>query len=141
MRKVFKELTGLDRGVSTTLTIKGRTIQIPEAAHGVAMFSFEELCDRPLGASDYLEIAKVFHTVMIENIPELNSKQRNQARRFNTLIDTLYDRRVGLVVSADAEPEELYTEGDGSFLFARTASRLIEMRSEAYLAQNTADSR
>ncbi len=139
MRKVFKELTGLDRGVSTTLTVKGRSIQVPEAAHGVARFSFHELCGRPLGASDYLAIADAFHTVMIEDIPVLNSNQRDQARRFNTLIDTLYDRRIYLVASADAEPEELYTEGDGSFQFARTASRLVEMRSEAYLAQNPGD--
>lgn len=100
---------------------------------GVARFHFSELCEVPLGALDYLAIARAFHTLMIENIPVMGPSKRNEARRFNTLIDTLYDNGVGLIVSAEAEPEELYVAGDGAFLFERTASRLNEMRSDVYL--------
>jgi cell division protein ZapE len=113
--------------------VKGRTLRVPEAAQGVARFSFADLCAQPLGALDYLRIAHAFHTVLISDVPVLTPPRRNEARRFINLIDALYDNRVGLVVSADAEPDELYVSGDGSDLFERTASRLIEMRSEAYL--------
>jgi cell division protein ZapE len=92
------------------------------------------LCEKPLGTLDYLQIARTYHTVFIDGIPVLGPQRRNEARRFINLIDTLYDGRVGLVVSADAEPEELFVRGDGADLFERTASRLVEMRSEAYLA-------
>jgi cell division protein ZapE len=106
---------------------------VPLAARGVARFRFADLCEKPLGSLDYLHIARAFHTLLIDGIPVLNPGRRNEARRFINLIDTLYDHRVGLVASADAEPTALYPSGDGADLFQRTASRLMEMRSEAYL--------
>ena len=107
---------------------------MPEAADGVARFSFEDLCARPLGAGDYLKIADAFHTIIVSDIPVLATHRRNEAKRLINLIDTLYDKRVRLIVSAEAEPDDLWqgSEGTESFEFARTASRLIEMRSDAY---------
>ena len=118
---------------SCTLTVKGRQITISREAAGVAWMSFEELCARPLGAQDYLQLASTFHTVMIDDIPQLTPAKRDQAARFVTLIDALYEARTKLVASAEAEPDDLYPEGDGSFEFQRTASRLHEMRSATYL--------
>ena len=105
-------------------------------AAGVAWFSFEELCARPLGARDYLTLAANFHTVLLEDIPELGPENRNEAARFVALIDALYEAKVKLVASAAAEPDSLYPTGDGSFEFERTASRLFEMRSTEYLAED-----
>ena len=107
---------------------------MPHAHGGVALFSFDDLCDRPLGAADYIRIARAFHTIVIDTIPVLDPSQRNQARRLVWLIDALYERKVKLIASAEAQPHELYTEGDFANEFERTASRMIEMRSEAYLA-------
>ena len=109
---------------------------MPEAAKGVARFTFHELCEVPLGAADYLKIAHEFHTVVLDHIPVLTSEKRNEAKRFIALIDTFYDNAVKLVASAAAEPTALYTGTDGyeAQEFKRTASRLIEMRSETYLA-------
>ncbi|MGE3915635.1 MAG: cell division protein ZapE [Hyphomicrobiaceae bacterium] len=129
----FTRLTGLVHGKPLEIDVKGRTLVVPEAARGVARFTFDELCDRPLGSLDYLAIAHRFHTVILDGIPRLVPERRAAARRFINLIDTLYDARVGLVASAEAEPDDLHPEGDQSFLFERTASRLIEMRSAAYL--------
>jgi cell division protein ZapE len=129
----FTRLTGLWSGRPMEVDVKGRKLKVPEAARGVARFTFDELCDRPLGSLDYLAIAQNFHTVILEGIPRLVPERRAAARRFINLIDTLYDARVGLIASAEAEPDELHPEGDQSFLFERTASRLIEMRSAAYL--------
>ena len=102
----------------------------------VARFGFDGLCRKPLGSADYLEIAERFHTVFIDRIPVLGPSERNEAKRFIILIDALYDMRVKLVASAAAEPEALFTGADGAeaFEFARTASRLFEMRSADYLA-------
>ena len=133
MREAWRMLTNRDEGEPAAITVKGRKIEIPEAAMGVARFSFEDLCVRPLGAADYLAIAHKFHTIILENVPVLTPDRRNEARRFVNLIDTLYDNRTGLIISAEAEPEELYPEGDGAFLFERTVSRLKEMRSQDYL--------
>jgi len=109
--------------------------QHPRAGSGawVARFSFADLCEAPLGSLDYQRIAHSFHTLIVEAIPVLGPEKRNQARRLMTLIDALYDNGVGLIASAEAEPHALYGEGDGTRSFARTASRLREMRSEAYL--------
>jgi cell division protein ZapE len=100
---------------------------------GVARFTFDDLCVKPLGANDYLTISRHYHTVFLENVPILTPDKRNEARRFNTLVDALYDHRTGLIISAEAEPAALYPAGDGAELFRRTVSRLMEMRSEGYL--------
>jgi cell division protein ZapE len=134
MRAAWRRLTGTEHGAAAELIVKGRHVAVPEAHLGVARFRFEDLCGQPLGAGDYLAIAQAFHTVLIEAIPRMGPERRNEARRFITLIDTLYDRRVRLIASAEAEPEALYVAGDGSDLFARTASRLVEMRSAEYLS-------
>lgn len=133
MRSAFTRLTGVWKGPPAQLDVKGRILQVPEAARGVARFTFADLCAQPLGAADYLSIARSFHTVLIESIPLLTPDKRNEARRFINLIDTLYDNRIGLIASAEVEPHELYVSGDGADLFARTASRLMEMRSQSYL--------
>jgi cell division protein ZapE len=134
MDRLWAELTGNTTAAPITLEIKGRKLTVPAAAMGVARFSFADLCERPLGTIDYLALAHKFHTIFIDYIPVLAPAQRDVARRFVNLIDTLYDSRTGLVVSAAAEPDGLYPAGDVHFLFERTASRLIEMRSQAYLA-------
>lgn len=126
-------LTGSEKGRSQALQFKGRTLEVRQAARGCARFSFAELCEKPLGTLDYLQIAQNFHTVLIDGIPLLTPEHRNEARRFINLIDTLYDARTCLIASAAAEPDALYQRGDGADLFQRTASRLSEMRSEAYL--------
>lgn len=134
MDKIWLSLTGVARGEPSELAVKGRRVPVPETANGVARFGFADLCEAALGANDYLSIARTYHTVMIDHIPMLGPAKRNEARRFINLIDTLYDAKVGLVVSAESDVEAIYKEGDGQFLFERTMSRLIEMRSEAYLA-------
>ena len=114
------------------LIVKGRKLIASRTAMGVARFSFDELCRQPLGANDYLTLVDHFHTLIIEDIPKLTPGERNEARRFITLIDTLYNAGTGLIVSAEAQPSELYSEGEGAVMFERTASRLMEMRSDAY---------
>jgi cell division protein ZapE len=132
MDRIWLELTGGQQGAPLALDVKGRKLRVPLAAMGVARFSFDELCGQPLGTVDYLVLAHKFHTLLIDDIPVLT--RRDVARRFINLIDTLYDTRTGLVVSAEAEPDGLYPVGDVRYLFERTVSRLIEMRSETYLA-------
>lgn len=118
------------------LVVKGHILRVPRAALGAARFNFQELCGQPLGASDYLRIAQEFHTLMVDHIPVIGAEQRNEAKRFITLIDALYDHAVELIASAEAEPAALYQGVDGyeAHEFKRTASRLTEMASEAYLA-------
>ena len=106
---------------------------MPLAARGVARFSFDDLCARPLAANDYLAVARRYHTLVLEGVPKLSARLHNEARRFMLLIDALYEHKVTLVIAADAPPEKLYPEGDGSFEFQRTSSRLQEMRSPEYL--------
>ena len=112
----------------------GRTLHVPKSLKGVAVFSFKRLCKEARGASDYLAIARDYHTVIIVGIPQMNREMRNEAARFVTLIDALYENRVKLFVTAEVEPEDLYPSGDGSFEFERTVSRLKEMQSEEYMA-------
>jgi cell division protein ZapE len=119
---------------SETLTVQGRDLFVPKALKGVAVFSFKRLCAQPLGAADYLAIAQRYHTVAIVGIPQLGPEKRNEAKRFVTLIDALYEYKVKLLAAADAPPEQLYVDGDGAFEFERTTSRLIEMQSATYLA-------
>jgi cell division protein ZapE len=113
----------------------GRTLHVPKSLKGVAVFSFKRLCGEPRGAADYLAIARRFHTVIIVGIPVIGPEMRNEAARFVTLIDALYEHKVKLLAAADAEPFGLYPAGDGSFEFQRTISRLEEMRSAEYLAE------
>jgi cell division protein ZapE len=113
----------------------GRTIHVPKSLKGVAVFSFKRLCGEPRGAADYLAIAQRFHTVIIVGIPIMGPEMRNEAARFVTLIDALYEHKVKLLAAADAEPSALYPAGDGTFEFQRTVSRLEEMRSAKYLAE------
>jgi cell division protein ZapE len=113
----------------------GRSLQVPKCLKGVAVFSFKRLCGEARGAPDYLAIARRFHTVILVGIPKLGPEKRNEAARFVTLIDALYEHKVKLLAAADAQPAVLYERGDGVFEFERTASRLIEMQSEEYLAR------
>lgn len=113
----------------------GRTLHVPKALKGVAVFSFKRLCGEPRGAPDYLAIARRYHTIIIVGIPRLGPEKRNEAARFVTLIDALYEHKVKLLAAADALPAELYPAGDGAFEFERTVSRLLEMQSDDYLAE------
>jgi cell division protein ZapE len=132
----WASMTGNAPCMSRNISIKGRVLHVPCSAHGIARFSFAEICEEPLAASDYLRLARDYHTIMIDRIPVMDFPDRNAARRFITLIDTLYDNRVKLMASAQANPASLYlaTEGNEANEFKRTSSRLIEMSSESYLA-------
>jgi cell division protein ZapE len=131
----WRHLTLGHAGGAQDLTVKGRIVRVPNAAMGVARFSFDDLCAQPLAATDYLKIAHEFHTIILDRIPVMDQAHRNEAKRFIILIDTLYDNGVKLLASAQAQPDELYrgTEGFEAQEFKRTASRLIEMRSLSYL--------
>jgi len=133
MDRAWRRLTDCDAGKPERLTVFGRSLTVPQAARGVARFGFADLCEKPLAAADYLEIAREFHTVLVDHIPTLDPAQRDIARRFVLLIDTLYDQGVKLICSAAAPPDQLYPEGDGAEAFRRTASRLAEMQSDDYL--------
>jgi cell division protein ZapE len=113
----------------------GRTLHVPKSLKGVAVFSFKRLCGENRGAADYLAIAHAFHTVILVGIPKLGLENRNEAIRFTKLIDALYENNVKLFATAAAEPEELYTQGDGTFEFERTVSRLNEMQGAGYMAR------
>jgi cell division protein ZapE len=130
-------LTAGNGGVPQELALKGRAVHVPRAAMGVARFAFHDLCEQPLAASDYLRIAREYHTIILDHVPVMTFDNRNAAKRFIILIDTLYDLNVKLIASAEAEPDMLYRgeEGFETQEFKRTASRLIEMRSQAYLAR------
>ena len=134
MQTAWERLTDMEKGETVILELKGRHVIVPQSAKGVARFTFDDLCRMPLGAADYLKVAITYHTVLIDNIPELEANMRNEAKRFVTLIDALYEKKVKLIASAETEPEGIYPDGDGSFEFERTASRLEEMRSEEYLS-------
>ncbi|MCB1519764.1 MAG: AFG1 family ATPase [Hyphomicrobiaceae bacterium] len=131
----WERLTGSRAAEPVDIEVKGRMLHVPASAHGVARFTFADLCEKPLGAADYLAIAHAFHTVLIDAIPVLNRDRRDHARRFINLIDTLYDNGVCLIASAEAEPDSLYLRGDGADLFTRTASRLTEMRRDSFVAR------
>lgn len=134
MNKAWDRLTSGAVPQHCVLDVKGRSLTVEREAAGVARFTFLELCARPLGPADYLTLADRFHTVLLEYVPKLSPDKRNEAKRFVTLIDALYEARTKLVMSADAEPVDLYPDGDGAFEFERTASRLVEMRTHDYLA-------
>jgi cell division protein ZapE len=134
--RAWSNMSGGAKCKSRDIPIKGRILHVPCSAHGVARFAFADLCEQPLGASDYLRLAHDYHTILVDHIPVMDFSQRNAAKRFITLIDTLYDNAVKLMASADANPISLYlaNEGNEANEFKRTASRLIEMSSESYLA-------
>jgi len=131
----WKRLTGEAKAKETKLTVQGRPLVLRRTAAGTARTSFERLCAQPLGAADYLRLSQAFQTLILENVPLMGPDKRNEAKRFVTLIDALYETRTKLIMSAAVEPSELYVDGTGSFEFERTASRLIEMRSEDYLGE------
>jgi cell division protein ZapE len=133
----WQRLTGGHAGAAQDLPLKGRNVHVPRAFMGVARFSFHDLCEQPLAAADYLRIAREYHTVILDHIPVMTYDNRNAAKRFIILIDTFYDLNVKLIASAAAEPDALYQADEGyeALEFKRTASRLIEMRSLAYLAR------
>jgi cell division protein ZapE len=134
--KAWARMTGSAPCAPRDISIKGRVLRVPCSANGVARFSFAEICEKPLAASDYLRLAHDYHTLLIDHIPAMDHAERNAAKRFITLIDTLYDNAVKLMASAEADPVSLYraTEGNEANEFKRTSSRLIEMSSESYLA-------
>jgi cell division protein ZapE len=134
LAQAFADLTDSATPMRESLTVLGREIDVPRAAKNVAWFTFDELCVKPLGPNDYLALIGRYHTFIVDGIPKLNFERRNEAKRFNIFIDTLYDAHGNLVCSAEAPPQELYPEGDGSFEFQRTVSRLIEMQSDDYIA-------
>lgn len=136
MDAMFMSLTGVEKGLPQKIEVLGRHLDVPQAHANIARFAFDDLCRKPLAANDFLAIADQYDTIFIDAIPQIRSHERNEAKRFITFIDTLYDRRVKLIASAAAEPHEIYlgTEGREVFEFDRTSSRLIEMRSTDYLA-------
>jgi cell division protein ZapE len=131
----WRRLAGDHAGSPHELVVKGHIVKVPKTAMGVARFSFEDLCAQPLAAADYLKIAYEFHTIILDRIPVMDYSRRNEAKRFIILIDTLYDHAVKLLASSQAQPDGLYrgTQGYEMQEFKRTASRLIEMRSQTYL--------
>ena len=128
---IWTDLTN-GRSEPLVLNVKGRDVRIPAFGNGVARARFYDLCGQPLGPADYLAIADAVRVLIIKDIPRLSSENYNQARRFVTLIDALYEAKVRLVASAADQPEKLYLEGEGTFEFERTASRLREMQSEGW---------
>lgn len=130
---LFSSLTEDEDPYADLISVKGRTIEVPVAAKGVARFGFSQLCERPLGAEDYLAIAKRYHTVFLENVPRLGYDRRNEAKRLMTLVDVLYDQHRNLVMTAEDQPDRLYIGTDHAFEFQRTVSRLLEMQTPEYL--------
>ena len=131
----WKRLIGSAEPRVACLTVQGRDMCLEQTAAGTARASFQRLCGEPLGPADYLRLAQAFQTIILEDVPQMSRDMRNEAKRFVTLVDALYETRTKLVMSAAVEPNELYVDGTGAFEFERTASRLIEMRSLEYLGE------
>jgi cell division protein ZapE len=125
---IWADLTGSAAGEALRLPVNGREVELPRFASGVGRATFWDLCARPLGPADYLAIARACRVLILEDIPQLSSANYNEAKRFVTLVDALYEAKVRLICSAADEPERLYIEGEGAFEFERTASRLREMQ-------------
>lgn len=132
MDHLFHLLTDYAPLVPQRLEVKGRTLDVPRTAKGVARFTFDDLCARALGAEDYLAIAKTFSVIFLEDIPKLDPSRRNEAKRLMTLIDALYEARRRVIISAEVPPDQIYRGSDHGFEFERTVSRLLEMQSEGY---------
>jgi cell division protein ZapE len=126
---IWTDLTGGAADAPLALEVNGRTSVLPRFANGVGRATFWDLCAKPLGPADFLAIARAVRVLILEDIPQLSAANYNEAKRFVTLIDALYEAKVRLIASAADEPERLYIEGEGSFEFDRTASRLREMQS------------
>jgi cell division protein ZapE len=141
-RALAETFAGLTEGIAEhaeTLTVMARPLEVPRCAGHTAWFTFEELCAQPHSAVDYLALAERFAAILVEGIPRLPPTRRNEAQRFHILIDTLYEARTLLVAAAAVPPQQIYVEGDGSFEFQRTVSRLMEMQSEEYVAHAAAE--
>jgi cell division protein ZapE len=134
-QRIWQDLTETDRGHPQDINVLGRTLHVPEAAHGCARFSFSQLCEAPLGPADYLALASAFQTLFVTGIPALKASQRNEAKRFVLLIDTLYDTRRRLVATSAKDADAIYPRGDHRFEFGRTVSRLREMQSASWWGQ------
>lgn len=132
---IWKDLTGGAAGAPLRLQVNGRETEVPRFANGVGRASFWDFCAKPLGPADFLAIAAAVRVLILEDIPQLSSSNYNEAKRFVTLIDALYEAKTRLICSAADEPERLYSEGTGSFEFERTASRLREMQDAAWGAE------
>ena len=135
LQQTFTELTDEVAGAPDELLLRDRVLRIPRSARGVAWFDFESLCERPLGAADYLALATHYHTVIVDGVPRMTEEKRNAAKRFITLIDALYEHRSYLVIAAEVAMDRLQIGDSHAFEFERTRSRLIEMQSEDYLAR------
>lgn len=134
LEHAFADLTDNVPARPAKLLLRGRSLTVPRAAKGVAWFTFDELCGQPLGPADYVALTRQYHTFIVEHIPRLGADNRDRAKRFNIFVDTLYEAHGRLIASAETPPDQLYTEGQGSFEFRRTVSRLNEMQSAAYIA-------
>ena len=133
LEKAFADLTEGAAVEPDEIELRGRTIPVSRASRGVAWFSFAELCEQPRGAEDYIGVAGRYHTLILDGVPKLPEAKRNEAKRFMTLIDALYEHKVNIVMAADAAPQDLYREGTHAFEFERTVSRLMEMQSAEYM--------
>ena len=134
MKDIFHDLVGKVDAISEALLVDGRVLNVPRVNQGVVWFTFRELCEQSLGAADYLALVSRYHTVLLSDIPVMAPEQRNEAKRFATLVDVLYEHKVKLVCNAATVPEGLYPTGNGAREFARTVSRLNEMQTAQYLS-------
>ena len=125
--KIFNQLTKGFNVKENTIMVSGRKIKIPKSAGGIAVFNFKDLCEQPLAASDYVELADKYKGFLIKNVPKLGEKQNNESRRFIWLIDALYDRKCFLIATSEVDIKKLYTGTEWKFEFSRTISRLLEM--------------
>ena len=139
LQDLWRKLTDSESGEPIELSVLGRKLHVPEAAHGCARFSFADLCEKPLGPPDYLAIAHNFRIVFVTHIPELGPERRNEAKRFVLLIDTLYDARVRFAATSAQAPDGIYPSGDHRFEFGRTVSRLKEMQSASWWGKKIAE--
>jgi cell division protein ZapE len=138
MQRAFEQLAEA-RDETPVLHIEQRELRALRRAGGVVWFDFKTLCGGPRSQNDYLELAQQFHTVLLSGVPRMPPRLASEARRFTLLVDVLYDRRVKLIISAAVPPEALYEDGPLAHEFARTVSRLLEMQSGPYLAQQRRD--
>lgn len=138
LEAAWKRLTGAATPRATTLNVQGRDLTLARTAAGTAWTDFDRLCGSALGAADYLRLSQAFQTLILENVPQMGPDMRNEAKRFVTLIDALYETRTKLIMSAEVAPPDLYVDGTGAFEFERTVSRLMEMRSHEYLGARRA---